>query len=90
MFVICYDIPSDRRRNKVARLLEGYGVRVQKSLFECHLDATHENLLRKELQGIIVTGEDKVRFYSLCGRDQNSALIWDRNGLSPDIHLWVA
>jgi len=32
-----YDIPSDKRRKKVSDLLEGYGQRVQYSVFECVL-----------------------------------------------------
>ena len=37
-YLVCYDIVSDRRRNKVSKLLEAYGLRVQKSVFECVLD----------------------------------------------------
>ena len=33
-YLICYDVVNDRRRNRVSRLLEGYGLRVQKSVFE--------------------------------------------------------
>lgn len=32
-YLICYDIVLDKRRNKVAQMLEGYGLRVQKSVF---------------------------------------------------------
>ena len=32
-YVIAYDIPNDRRRQKIADLLEGYGKRVQYSVF---------------------------------------------------------
>ena len=33
MYVITYDISADKLRNKVAKLLEGYGRRVQYSCF---------------------------------------------------------
>ena len=36
-YVISYDIESDRTRRKLAKLLEGYGVRIQYSVFECNL-----------------------------------------------------
>ena len=36
-YLVCYDIVSDYRRNKVSQLLEGYGIRVQRSVFECLL-----------------------------------------------------
>ncbi|MFH1760853.1 MAG: CRISPR-associated endonuclease Cas2, partial [bacterium] len=33
-YVISYDIPVTRRRTKVAKLLDGFARRVQKSVFE--------------------------------------------------------
>ena len=35
LWVIAYDSPSNKRRRKLAKLLEGYGVRMQWSVFEC-------------------------------------------------------
>ena len=37
MYVVSYDITSDRLRNKIAKTLEGYGTRIQYSVFECRL-----------------------------------------------------
>lgn len=37
MHIVSYDIASDRLRNQVSRVLEGYGRRVQYSVFECEL-----------------------------------------------------
>lgn len=36
-YVISYDIESNKIRTKLAKLLEGYGVRIQYSVFECNL-----------------------------------------------------
>jgi CRISPR-associated protein Cas2 len=36
--VVSYDISDDKRRRKVAQIMEGYGYRVQYSVFECDLD----------------------------------------------------
>jgi CRISPR-associated protein Cas2 len=33
LWVIAYDSPNDKRRRKVAKLLEGYGERIQRSVF---------------------------------------------------------
>ena len=33
-YIIAYDTPSDKRRRKLARAIEGYATRVQKSVFE--------------------------------------------------------
>lgn len=66
LYVIAYDIPEDKRRGKISKLLQGYGVRVQKSVFEADLDERGYNDLRKRLKRWIVETEDSVRFYRLC------------------------
>lgn len=67
--VICYDIADDRRRNRVARLLEGHGERAQESVFECHLDSERLRRLKHEIDRLIDPHTDRVRYYDLCGRD---------------------
>ena len=37
LFLACYDVTEDREREKVAEVLEGVGLRVQRSVFECRL-----------------------------------------------------
>ena len=37
MYVISYDISENKIRNKVAKILEGYGKRIQYSVFECDI-----------------------------------------------------
>ena len=37
-FLICYDIPSDSTRDKVAKWLDGFGDRIQDSVFEAELE----------------------------------------------------
>jgi CRISPR-associated endonuclease Cas2 len=40
---IAYDTPSDRRRRKFAKLLKGYGLRVQWSVLSVNCVATNCN-----------------------------------------------
>jgi len=37
-YLVSYDISNPKRLRKVARSLEGFGVRLQYSVFECPLD----------------------------------------------------
>lgn len=37
LWVVAYDSPNNKRRRKLAKLLEGYGERLQWSVFECRL-----------------------------------------------------
>lgn len=64
--IIVYDIPRDRRRNKVAAILEGYGDRVQYSVFECLLTKDQFEALWKELGRVVDESEDSIRAYRLC------------------------
>ena len=65
-YVIAYDIPSDRRRNRIARTLEGYGERVQYSVFECPLNWKQFAELWKELKKLARPAEDSLRTHRLC------------------------
>ncbi|MGH8478792.1 MAG: CRISPR-associated endonuclease Cas2 [Gammaproteobacteria bacterium] len=66
-WVIAYDIADDRRRAQVARVLEGHGLRVQWSVFECRLNRTEMQALRHRLLDLAEPGADRLRFYPLCG-----------------------
>lgn len=71
LYLICFDIVDDRIRNKVAKVLEGYGDRVQKSVFECVLSKSQLKKLKDKISRIIKAEEDSVHFYRLCGRCLN-------------------
>jgi CRISPR-associated protein Cas2 len=49
-FIVAYDITSTRRRNKLVRILEKFGQRVQYSIFECELTPAGAVALRAELR----------------------------------------
>ena len=65
-YVVAYDIPDDRRRSRVAKVLEGYGARVQYSVFECPLNGKQFAALWKELKERVRPAEDSLRAYRLC------------------------
>lgn len=66
--VVCYDIPDDKRRNRMAKVLEGFGSRVQKSVFECDLTPRQFDALKKKVKRAIKGEEDSVRYYILCAQ----------------------
>ena len=65
-YVIAYDIPDDKRRTKIHKVLLGFGKWTQYSLFECFLSRKELILLRSKLAEHLVAKEDSVRFYPLC------------------------
>jgi CRISPR-associated protein Cas2 len=76
LYVVTYDIPCDKRRKKVSDLLEGYGRRVQYSVFECVLTAEKFRELQRRLQKRYKQGEDSVRFYPLSSHTLGQVLVW--------------
>lgn len=65
-YVVCYDIPDNKRRTRVAKCLDGYGDRVQLSVFEALLDHVLIERLIGRLMDLIDEDEDRVRIYALC------------------------
>ena len=65
-YVISYDIPDDRRRNQLAKVLKGFGTRVQYSVFEAHLNRRQFDALKQAVARLLEPSEDSVRYYALC------------------------
>jgi CRISPR-associated protein Cas2 len=64
--VVAYDIASDRRRNRLVKLLKDYGERVNYSVFECRINKQTYPSLKDEISKIISRKKDSVLFYDLC------------------------
>lgn len=66
--LIIYDITNNKNRNKFAKLLLGYGFRIQKSAFEAVITKNKLLKLQSEISGYIDTKEDSVRVYQIKGK----------------------
>lgn len=64
-YLVTYDIAHPKRLRRVARTLEGYGTRLQYSVFECPLDGLRLEKLKADIWEIIHHHEDQVLFVSL-------------------------
>ncbi|TAE61368.1 MAG: CRISPR-associated endonuclease Cas2 [Nostocales cyanobacterium] len=76
LYVIVYDIPCDQRRKKISDILEGYGQRVQYSVFECLLNQDKYKELKKRLKKQVNSQEDSIRFYPLTKHTFNQIETW--------------
>mgnify|MGYP000644209489 CR=1 FL=1 len=63
---VCYDIPNDKRRLQVMKTLEGFGQRVQYSVFECEVRPADLERLKERLRTLVDKKQDDIRFYPLC------------------------
>ncbi len=67
-YIISYDITNDRKRTRVSKKLESYGVRMQYSLFECELNQQQFMKLRNDISKTINPKVDSVMYFPMCER----------------------
>jgi CRISPR-associated protein Cas2 len=65
-YLLVYDITENRLRTRVAKVVEGYGVRVQKSAFECRLTRGMRARLWEALARFELGPEDAIALYRLA------------------------
>ena len=71
LIIVCYDVNTEtregrRRLRRVAKVCEGIGQRVQKSVFECRVDRMQYEDLERRLLDEINDKEDNLRLYRLA------------------------
>jgi len=66
-YVFSYDVRESKRLRKVAKHLEGYGERMQYSVFRCRLTEREVERLRWELVRMM-ENEDNLLIIGLCAR----------------------
>lgn len=70
LVIVTYDVSTEtaagrRRLRRVAKVCEGIGQRVQKSVFECQVDLMQFEALERRLLAEIDLAEDNLRLYRL-------------------------
>ena len=79
-YLVAYDICDPRRLRRVAKLMERFGARMQKSVFECVMPAASLDELLDEAAKLIDPAEDGIRVYPLpAGVRERARLL----GLGP-------
>ena len=65
-FIVAYDISLARRRNRIVKLLEPCGRRVNKSVYECMLTDAQYLKLIQNLWASMNPSEDSIVIYPIC------------------------
>jgi CRISPR-associated protein Cas2 len=70
LIIVTYDVSTEtregrKRLRRVAKVCEGVGQRVQKSVFECRVDLAQYEELERRLLAEIEQKEDSLRIYRL-------------------------
>ena len=90
-YLVCYDICDPKRLRQVARVIEAYGERVQKSVFECALSDEARRQLMDELRQVMRPTEDQVRIYPLFHGARRKQKVLG-NGMPAEVAptAWIA
>lgn len=88
LYLVSYDISDNRTRTRVGHLLEGYGERVQLSVFEVWLNDGELGKLRGRLTKA-VEREGSVRIYALCAACRGRVEILGSGELSAEVGLLI-
>ena len=78
-WLILYDIREEKRLVKVASLIESYGYRVQKSVFEADAPEYVIKELIKRIESIIDIETDFVLFFEVCERDWQKKEVFGKD-----------
>jgi len=83
--LVTYDVNTTTkegrtRLRRVAKVCEGYGQRVQYSVFECTVSEMNMIGLENRLLKVIDQQEDSLRIYTLRGRRQDVVKSFGRDG----------
>jgi CRISPR-associated protein Cas2 len=90
MFIlVAYDIADDKRRRKVAKLMEDYGARVQLSAFECNLRPGRIVEMIRQASDLIKPRYDKIQVYFLCGACRDRVHHYAQYKLTADAHVLI-
>ena len=87
--IISYDVTDNRRRTKLAKELENYGMRVQYSVFEGDLDDLKLDEMCKAISGIINESEDGIRIYRLCEKCMKTIRIIGVGEITRDRDFYI-
>jgi CRISPR-associated protein Cas2 len=78
-YVAAYDISDDNQRQRVARVLDRFGMRLQKSVFELGLDPDELADLRRHV-GPLLGGQDQFELIPIDVADNRSRWRWGADG----------
>lgn len=64
-YLVCYDIRDDKRLRKMAKVMRGFGDRVQYSVFRCMMGDKERAMLRDRVERVMNPSEDNVLIVDL-------------------------
>ena len=86
-YVATYDITRDSSRRAVARILLGYGARVQWSVFEIDLEPEEIDVLKRNV-GPWLAVSDQFDLYPIDRRHDHGRVRWQKLPYPDNVQLF--
>jgi len=88
--IIAYDIADPQRLTKIAKVMEDFGTRVQKSIFEATVNDHIFKEMKQRVEQIIVWEEDGVKYFTVCEKcSQTVEIIGQGFFVDPDREFYI-
>lgn len=84
-YLVAYDIRDERRLRQVAQCVEGFGSRLQYSVFVCDLSEVELIRLRVELREVVDHRADSVMFVDLGPAERRGTRCFEFMGVYPEL-----
>jgi len=65
-YLVCYDVPHNRRRARISRILNTYGESVQKSVYELPVSRALMEGCIEHVSNEVDEATDRVAVYRMC------------------------
>lgn len=88
-WIAAYDIPDDRRRLKIANLLNGHGDRIQRSVFIITLDTKELEALVKKISDVAAASTDIVQIFKQCSTCCQDTTSLGQSHIPREQHWWI-
>ena len=66
VWLFCYDVSDTKRLHKVAKTLEKFGIRLQKSFFQIRASKENKEKVKKAILKILNLKYDRLNIYPIC------------------------
>jgi len=88
--IIAYDIASPQRIARVAKILQDYGVRVQKSIFEVTVTTFIFEEMKERIEAVIIPEDDGVKYFPVCEKCAGTVeVIGQGQYIDPDEEYYI-
>jgi CRISPR-associated protein Cas2 len=89
MYLFAYDITDNKRRIAISKELEKFGVRKQKSFFQCDISEDKAEMVKEILLNLMDKKSDSLIFYPICSDCLEKAVLLGKGSLLEELQFEI-